>query len=275
MEKAANNRLAIKTLEQRFRHELESGFEFAPRIAQGVLDTAKEIFHLNTVPLERHHRLRPGQIRQILAVAEAPHGCPLEEIEMVEVTWTVDAGAEDKETLAELGRVGLRQKRILRLIDEALEQGGEPTQEDLGKALGVTARTIRSDIATLKKDGHQIATRGKLRGVGRGQTHKAFIVELYLQRYTYTEIKRRSRHSIRAIKRYIQTFGRVIMLKRKGMNVSEIAFSINITEKLATEYLALYREYDIPKYQARLTEIIQRVSGRVQSASETPKRGAK
>lgn len=194
---------------------------------------------------------------------------------MVEVVWTIDAGEEDLEILEEHGRARLRQMRILRLVDEALEQGGEATQEDLGKALGVTARTIRADITALEKDDNQVATRGKLRGVGRGQTHKVLIVELYLKHYTYTEIKRRSRHSTNSIKRYIQTFGRVVMLTQKGMNISEIAFSVDISEKLTKEYLALYQKYNIPKYQERLAEIIRRISGGVQTASETPKRGAK
>lgn len=275
MKRTTNDRLAVKTLDQRFRYELEQGFELAPRIAQGILETAKEIFHLDRFPEDSDARLRPGQVRQVLVAADTPHGCPLEETDMVEIIWTIDAGEEDLEILEENGRTKLRQMRILRLVEEALEQGGEATQEDLGKALGVTARTIRADIAALEKDGNQVATRGKLRGVGRGQTHKVLIVELYLKRYTYTEIKRRSRHSTSSIKRYIQTFGRVVMLTQKGMNISEISFSVAISEKLTKEYLALYQKYNIPKYQERLTEIIQRVSGGVQTASETPKRGAK
>jgi DNA-binding Lrp family transcriptional regulator len=147
------------------------------------------------------------------------------------------------------------------LVDEALDQGGEPTQEDLAKALGVTARTIRSDIAALRAAGYQVATRGKLRGVGRGQTHKVLIVELYLKRHTYTEIQRRTRHSVTAIKRYLQTFGRVVLLQRKGLAPSEIAFAVGISERLTEEYLALYQRYNVPEYQARLAEMVQRVQG--------------
>ncbi len=99
--------------------------------------------------------------------------------------------------------------RILRLVGEALDQGGAATQEDLAKALGVTARTIRSDIAALEAQGYRLGTRGRLRGMGRGQTHKAAILELHLKRYTYTEIMQRTRHSAYAIKCHIRTFGRL------------------------------------------------------------------
>jgi biotin operon repressor len=247
----------------------------APRVAQGILEAAKDVFNLDAVSGDQNGRLRPGQVRQVIAAAEAPHGRPLRETEMVEVVWTIEAGEEDLEVLREHGLRALRRVRILRLVDEALAQGSEPTQEDLGKALGVTARTIRSDIAALEAEGYQVATRGKLRGVGRGQSHKVLIVALYLQRHTYTEIKRRTRHSVAAIKRYIQTFGRVVMLTRKGLTPREIAFAVGISEKLAEEYLDLYQRYDTPDHQDRLIEIVQMVSGSLAKPAEGPKRGPK
>ena len=275
MEHTAIDRLAAKTLDQRFRRELETGFEMAPRIAQGVLDLAKEVFSLDGVRSPNGNgRLRPGQIRQVLAASSAPHGRPLHQTDMVEVIWTLDAGEEDLEVLKEHDRIALRRARILRLTEEARDQGGEATEEDLAKALGVTARTIRSDVAALEANGYCVVTRGKIKGVGRGQTHKVLIVELYLKRYTYTEIMRRTRHSAYAIKRYIQTFGRVVMLTRKGLNVPEIAHAVGISERLTQEYLELYQRYDVPEYQDRLAEIVQMISGGVRAREATPKRGA-
>lgn len=275
MSSNSNDRLAAKTLDQRFRHELETGFEMAPRVAQGVLEVAKNTFSLDAVSSKHNGRLRPGQIRQVIAATGAPHGRPLRETEMVEVVWTVRDGEEDQEVLENQGVQALRRVRVLRLVDEALAQGGEPTQEDLAKALGVTARTIRSDVAALEADGYRVATRGKRQGVGRGQTHKVIIVELYLKRYTYTEIKRHTRHSVAAIRRYICTFGRVVMLRHKGLTVSEIAFAVGISERLAQEYLDLYERYDIAEYQARMAEIVQVAGGGTHKPTETHKRGAR
>jgi hypothetical protein len=269
------DRLAVKTLDQRFRYELETGFEIAPRISQGILDLAKEIFSLDTVSPNGDGRLRLGQIRQVIAAAHAPHGMPLRQTDMVDVIWTLDAGEEDLDVLRKHGHVGLRQVRLLRLVEEALDQGGEPTQEDLARVLAVSVRTIRSDIAALKANGVNAATRGKLRGAGRGQTHKVLIVELYLKRYTYSEIMRRSRHSANAIKRYIQTFSRVVMLARKGLRVSEISHAVGISERLAQDYLDLYQRYNIPAYQDRLDEMVHMISGGTQGSAMEPKRGAK
>jgi hypothetical protein len=100
------------------------------------------------------------------------------------------------------------------------------------------------------------------------------IVELYLKRYTYTEIMRQAHHSAYAIKRYVQTFGRVMMLERKGLNMSEIAYAVSISERLTQEYLELYQRYDTPEYQDRLAEIVQMVSGSTQKPTSGSKRGA-
>ena len=234
MTRTTIDRLAVKTLDQRFRHELETGFEIAPRVSQGVLDLAKEVFSLDAVSADGSGRLRPGQIRQVIAAAGAPHGCLLRQTDMVEVTWTFDAGEEDLDVLRRHGSTALRRVRILRLIDEALDQGGEPTQEDLAKALGVAARTVRSDIAALKAEGHLVATRGKLRGVGRGQSHKVLIVELYLKRYTFTRISQRIRHSLSSIANYVVTFILVVAHTRDGHSVDDIAFLMQISPSLAS-----------------------------------------
>ena len=259
MTRTTIDRLAVKTLDQRFRHELESGFEIAPRVAQGILNMAKEVFghDSNTT---NHSRLRPGQIRQVVAASNALPGPPLEQTDMVTITWTIDAGEDDLAVLREHGHVALRQVRILRLVGEALEQKGVPTQEDLARVLQVSVRTIRADIAILKAEGYTVTTRGMLQGIGRGQTHKVIIVELYLKRFTYTEIIRRTRHASQSIKRYLQSFSRVVMLTRKGLNKQEISHAIGISEKLTQEYLDLYHRYDLPEYQGRLDEMVAMIS---------------
>jgi DNA-binding MarR family transcriptional regulator len=104
--------------------------------------------------------LRPGQIRVCLAKDDAPIGRALHDDELLSIIWTVDAGDQDGQILARLGKVRLRQARILRLLDEADQQGVLPTQEDLASALGVSIRTIRQDIRVLQGAGHGIRTRG-------------------------------------------------------------------------------------------------------------------
>jgi hypothetical protein len=63
-------------------------------------------------------------------------------------------------------------------------------------------------------------------------------------------------------------------LTRKGLTVSEIAYAVGISERLAQEYLDLYQRYDVPEYQDRLEEMVQMVSDSAQKSTTGPKRGA-
>ena len=250
-------RLAVKTPEGAYLQILEKGFGFAPRVAQAILATAKEA--LGGVSAEE---VSPGQIRMVVASLKAPFGPLLEEIDKVEVTLTVDAGAEDEQVRQEQGLAAQRKGRIVRILDEALEQGGVLTQEDLGRALGVSSRTIRRDVKTLKDDGHLVHTRGQLKGVGRGQTHKVKIIELWLDREGYDKISRWVHHSPQAIKRYVSTFKRIVWLHRDGASEQEIAFLTKTSQRMVKDYLALYANLSQqPARMMKLEEELARIRG--------------
>lgn len=246
-------RLSIKNTEYFFLHELENGFELSPKEARGILESAKTIFNLEEST--EQEKLRPGQIRQVVLSCHASPGKPLDELEKVEITLTIDSGQEDLDVLSKYGRVALRRIRILRLINEALDQEGILTQEDLSRILNVGVRTIKRDIAHLRKQGYLVNTRGQVKGIGRGKSHKIIIVELYLRRHTYTEISRMTRHSPFAIKRYLTTFARVITLQQRGVKEQEISFLLGISSHLVRDYLNLHQRYNLPEYQDRITEI--------------------
>ena len=79
--------------------------------------------------------------------------------------------------------------------------------------------------------------------MGRGQTHKTQILELYLSRYQFSEIERRTRHSETAIKRYIQDFARVVLLSKKGFTLDQIRISTGFSHRLIGEYLKLLKAH--------------------------------
>lgn len=256
-------RLATKTPDGAFLQVLQQEFDFSQRLAQEVLNAAQE----GLVGSTAGKRLRPGQVRLVVASLNAPFGPPLAEIEKVEVTLTVDAGAEDATVKQQEGAAGLRRGRILRLLEEALEQGGVLTQEDLARVLSVSRRTIARDVQALQAEGHLVHTRGQLKGAGRGQTHKVRIIELWLDREGYDKIARWLHHSPQAIKRYVSTFLRVATLHQKGTAVTEIAFLTKSSERLVRDYLAVYEATQaVPHRREKLEEELARVA---------PGRGAK
>lgn len=162
-----------KTPEQVFINSLRKEYELSPAESAGILELAK-VCLFGDLPSTL------GWLKYLCASRRAKHGKPLSEQDMVRVILTLDDGVEDLEVLKDQSCAALRQKKILRLTDEAYEQGGLLTQEDLGRLLQVSSRTIRSDIAALTVDGNMIHTRGFDHDIGRGVSHKTRIVDLYL-----------------------------------------------------------------------------------------------
>jgi hypothetical protein len=108
----------------------------------------------------------------------------------------------------------------------------------------------------------QVLLRGLHHDIGKGISHKAWIVRLWLEQHTYTEIERRSRHSLEAIRIYLNDFNRVVVALEKGITVAkEIAFFIGRTERLVTEYLELIRKAaEDPRQRESLLRLKERLS---------------
>ena len=232
---------------------LTEEYQQAPRVAQALLEEAQDCLlgHGNTA--------QPGQVRVILTRRDAGHGCSLSETARQEVTWTLNAGAEDLAVLRTHGPVALRRVRIQRLLSEAVEQGAAATQEDLAGALRVSVRTIKRDCKALSQQ-VSLPLRGKLQGIGRGQTHKAQIVGRWIRGETYDRIQLNTQHSLTSIRRYVQAFVRVMDLHHRGFSASETALLLDMGLPLVREYLAIYDQHPAAEYRARVKEQIERLS---------------
>jgi len=268
MNQAEMRRKRAKTPEQRFVRVLEQEFHYAPRVAQAVLEEAQACLAGNA------GQIKPGQMRVILVKYEAGHGRALRDTATTEVVWTVDGGEEDRRVLHQAGRKGLRRWRIQRLLEEALEQGGIATQEDLAQALQVSVRTIKRDCAELQAQGVYLPTRGNLHGIGRGQTHKAQIIGRWLRGETYDQIALHTHHSLSSIQRYVQAFARVIALHKEEFAESQIALLVGKSQALVREYLAVYRQNDTLACRERLAAQLQRLSG-ASASGPVPQKGGR
>jgi hypothetical protein len=226
-----------KTPEQLFVNSLRREFELSPAESKGVLELAKRC-------LFGEYPKTLGRMKFLCASRRAKHGRVLSEQDMVRVVLTLDNGIEDLDVLRVQGPVALRQLKILRLCEEAWHQGGLLTQEDLSRLLQVSVRTIGRDIGCLLADGNYVHTRGFAHDIGRGISHKTRIIDLFLSGHTYDEIMRKSRHSAHSIKRYVVTFGRLLLLLSHDIKGErELARLLSISDRLVREYLALFAKY--------------------------------
>lgn len=253
--RSASERLNAKTLDQMFVNMVEQGYECPPFVSNAILETVKSVF----MPEQSNPTvMNVGQLKVLGIAASEPAGKPLAKCEMKTAVVTLDAGKEDEEIRSKYGLAALRQARLARVAHEAWDQGVSLTQEDIAaKLLNCGVRTVRRDIKALAKRGVIVPTRGQQKDIGPGVSHKVEAVRLFMERRTYTEIERRLKHSLTAIKRYILTFSRVAYLTEKGYTTKEIAFLVQVSERLTRDYQALYRKYKGDRaYKDRLDEIL-------------------
>lgn len=131
-----------------------------------------------------------GQITKTIVALGELAGKPIKYCRMVSVNLTI-LHDEDIEIRQKHGIAAERRNKELRLCDEAIEQGGVLTQEDLAVLLGTSLSTIKRDDAYLMEQGISLLTRGMMEDIGRGVSHKTKAVELYLKNYSLSEIARR------------------------------------------------------------------------------------
>lgn len=248
-------RQQAKSREQRFLNLMQQEFNYPFKIAQAILAEVQDCL------FGQPGNLKPGQMCVILLARDARHGRSLSQAATQEVVWTIDAGPEDQEVQTKHGPTALRHVRIQRLLGEAIEQEAVATQEDVAHALHVSVRTIKRDCLKMQEQGIYLPTRGNLRGIGRGQTHKAHIVRRWLSGATYDQVAYHTHHSPMCVRRYIQTFVRVVQLHGKAFTEGEIALALQIGIPLVKEYLSLYQQNDSSFCRQRLADQIERLEG--------------
>lgn len=230
------DRREIKSSEGEFLYELKTSYELSPKMSGLILITAKQC-------LLRDYSLKEGQIEATAIAIEEKSGKAVEKMEKKKVRLTIDSVLEDQEILKEYGRIALRQSRIQRITEEAIEQGAVLSQEDISRHLSISLRTVKRDIKQIKSLAIEVITRGELHSIGRGQTHKVKIIGLYLDGQTYSEIRLKTRHSTDAIKRYIESFTKVLMAQKNRIYKSkQISLVTGLSEVLVREYQQLIRQ---------------------------------
>lgn len=148
---------------------------------------------------------------------------------------------------------GLKFNRLVRYATEARAQGALLTLPDLAVLMGMHVDAIRRQLAAHPQV--VVPTRGRVKDIGRGVTHKAEIVELYLEMHTETEIVERTGHTYESVEAYLREFARVVTLADQGMNAVMIRRVTGRSPVLVKAYLELYRRYDQPNYYFRLAQL--------------------
>jgi hypothetical protein len=241
-------RLAAKTQDQRMVNEVVSGTSMSPWEAQVIIEVIREVYFATP----GNTPLRHGQMLYTCVKAEASAGVALKACPMTSVTLSLLGDGDDQIAEASL----LRRHRIGRLCEEAREQGGLLTQEDLAQILSCDARTVRRDIKALKTVGIHIPTRGQQKDIGPTLTHKGVAIRHWLEGKEPQEVARAINHSLRAVERYLNHFARSIYCVGHGFSVLQTAFALGISNASVQACLDIYHEFkDKEGFKLRLAEL--------------------
>jgi len=252
---AQAQRLQIKTIHKQMENLAVSGAGLSPWEARELVSIIDEVYFQDP----ELRQLLPGQMKYSCLQINEPAGKPLKECQMKTVVFTLIDQQDDqqlpyREKEASITR---RWRRLMRISEEARAQGGLLTQEDLSLLLMCDVRTIRRDIAELKKDGIVIPTRGTVNDIGPGVTHKGIAIRLWLEGKEPTEVAAAIHHSLKATENYLEKFKRVVYLRRsKGFTEFEISRTIGMSLPATRSFLEIYGQYkNLGLFKMRMDDI--------------------
>ncbi|MDL2239655.1 DUF1670 domain-containing protein [Bacteroidales bacterium OttesenSCG-928-L14] len=250
-------RLEQKQLNTHFENRLKEGMNCSTFEAKAILNLIYEVF--GSV-LENSSSLKPGQIIfETVSVENSPRE-KLSQCQMQTVILTLDAGSEDLNIRSQYGVIALRRYRLERMSNEAFQQGGLLTVEDIAnRLLNCGERTVIRDIKALKDNGIILPLRSVIKDMGRSLSHREQIVKYWLQGMEFSEISRSTNHSVEAVANYVEKFKRVVCLAKDNHEINTISFLVKISKALAQQYYDLYRGLNIVAHREKeLDELIKK-----------------
>lgn len=247
----------VKSPEGMFKQDVIFGYGLSRVEAEALWDYVKNFV--------KEHYLACRFDNQIIFYAvsvKEPAGKPVKDCSLVPVKLTLYSHT-DRKVRDKLGIVALREYIAKRLAREAYKQGGLLSQADLADILILDKSTVKRMVKKIKAKGGTVPTRGEIKDIGPGLSHKARIVELLLKRYQPTEVALKTKHSIGSITRYFENFIKVAYLFDEGFSPLKISYLSGISEKVVAEYIDLYTRFrKKPFYKDTIEEIKGYIAGK-------------
>lgn len=237
------DRLKQKQLDNQFINTLREGMNCSMFEAKAIMNCVYETYQ----PFfDNASAMKPGQVLfEVVSIGNGPQ-TKLADCKMVSVILTLDAGEEDLMIRKQQGVIGLRRFRLQRIANEAFQQGGLLTVEDIAdRLLNCGEKTIGRDLAALNKDEIILPLRSVVKDMGKAITHRTTIVKQWLLGKEYSEIARLTNHSFEAIASYIDKFKRVVCLAKDNHEIKTIAFLVKLSVPLAEEYYRIYNDSEV------------------------------
>jgi hypothetical protein len=251
------NRLEAKSLDSQFINAIINGLNCSSFEAKAVLDTVHQVYGDF---FDCSADLAPGKVKYIVISAEEYPSAKLAEATMVSVILTINDDKEDLAIKESQGVVALRRYKLHRICHEAFMQGGLLTVEDIANRIFCCGeRTIVRDLKDLRDKGIFVPLRSTIKDMGRTLSHRSLIIKEWVKGAEYSEISRKTNHSVKAIGNYVHKFKQVIALMNDGYEIHTIAFLTKISKRLAEEYIDIWANMAIvPSRRNELNDLLKK-----------------
>lgn len=222
-------------------------------VVQGIVEMVNRFY-----PTTSH--LRQGQITWVSIDKNevSAYGKTIPKTRMVPVIVTLMADDEAAQRRDGKRLRDLKREAVARICNETDAQGGCITAAELALMLKTTPTTIGRYIAEWQNEHNTLLPRrGTIHDMGPTLTHKKEICRLlFLEGKTVSQTVRLTKHSTRAIDRYITNFRQVFTCKTTGLNPQETSRATKLSLRLVEEYHRLIDEYTITnaKFDALLKD---------------------
>ncbi len=252
-------RQAIKTISQQMKQLAVAGTGISPWEAEILVQSIEDVYFSNTELRDLKH----GQTKYNCVSASEGAGKPLKDCQMVTVVLTLLDNSDEDELIAAENKQRqnfIRRRKVTRIADEAKDQGGLLSQEDIATILGRDVKTIQRDVKALKELGIIVPTRGQQKDIGPGVTHRELVIRHWVDGKEPVEVARQTKHSIAAVESYIEKFKIVVYLRAdKNFSNHEISVVAGMSARGVKAFLKIYDEKKShPLFNHRLDEITLR-----------------
>jgi len=245
-----------KTFHSALCHLLQTEFPstFGPAVTKLFADRVQELYERFHLPRER---LKVGQaLWAAVAVDDPPaRDKRIEHTRLVPIVLDLVTPRDIDDAIATGVRTETRDRKILRLFQQAYDQGAVLSYPDVSLLLHLQTSTIsRTVLAHERQTNTTIPRRGTIHDMGRSVTHKAIICYKRLVELKPTsQVAAETYHSPEEVEYYVQCLRRVKLCHDSGLSPPDTAQATGHSLSLVNEYVTLIQQLGLPVNSTDLT----------------------
>ncbi|MFV1969019.1 MAG: DUF1670 domain-containing protein, partial [Pirellulaceae bacterium] len=192
----------------------------------------------------------------------------IEDTRLVPIVLDLVTAQDIDEAIATGLRQETRRKKILRMFQQAYQQGAVLSYPDVSLLLHVQTSTISREVLDHERQTKQvIPRRGTIHDMGRSISHKAVICyKRLVEKKTTSQVAVETLHDPEEVEYYVQCLRRIKLCSEAGMEVEEISQATGHSKSLIQEYLDLIGQLHLSTNENR-----QKTTPKTKTAKPTPR----